>query len=203
MTDLRPRQRLRRRSTGIPLDALVLNAGIMAAPLGRTAQGHEMHFGVNHLAHFLVQDALMPRLREAEARTGAPGRSRRAAPRQHAPRRARRGRPGLAQARIHEKWVVYAASKAENLLLTDERRGGRAVRWRNALHPGIATTNLVRYILPQLTAENRDPEAERASPAGGWWRGWGSGTRTRREDVWLASSEDARRVMGSFSWTRG
>ena len=36
----------------LSLDALVCNAGIMAAPLERTAQGHELHFGVNHLGHF-------------------------------------------------------------------------------------------------------------------------------------------------------
>ena len=40
----------------LSLDALVCNAGIMAAPLERTAQGHELHFGVNHLGHFLLAD---------------------------------------------------------------------------------------------------------------------------------------------------
>ena len=44
--------------SGIPLDVLVLNAGMVAGPLGRTAQGHELMFGVNHLAHFLMQDGM-------------------------------------------------------------------------------------------------------------------------------------------------
>ena len=52
----------------LSLDALVCNAGIMAAPLERTAQGHELHFGVNHLGHFLLADALTPMLRESKGR---------------------------------------------------------------------------------------------------------------------------------------
>ena len=36
----------------------------------------------------------------------------------------------------------------------------------NSFHPGIVTTNLVRYIMPELTAENRDPEVEKESKNG-------------------------------------
>ena len=38
----------------IPLDTLILNAGIMAVPLGQPPQGHSMPVGVD-IAHFLVQ----------------------------------------------------------------------------------------------------------------------------------------------------
>ena len=41
------------------LDLLVNNAGIMVPPLGRTAQGFETQFGVNHLAHFALTAQLM------------------------------------------------------------------------------------------------------------------------------------------------
>src|ERR1700685_2233360 len=38
-----------------PLHILVNNAGVMAVPeLTRTAQGHEMQFGTNHLGHFAL-----------------------------------------------------------------------------------------------------------------------------------------------------
>jgi hypothetical protein len=76
MTDLRASSDYLKafQDSGTPLDVLVLNAGIMAVPLGRTEQGHELHFGVNHLAHFLVQDGLMPQLRATQERTGARGR---------------------------------------------------------------------------------------------------------------------------------
>lgn len=35
--------------TGRPLHLLINNAGVIACPLGRTADGLEMQFGVNHI----------------------------------------------------------------------------------------------------------------------------------------------------------
>jgi protochlorophyllide reductase len=54
---------LRARDT--PIDTLVLNAGLQyagAAEPRRTAQGHELSFGVNHLGHFLLAQQLRPLL---------------------------------------------------------------------------------------------------------------------------------------------
>ena len=49
------------------LDVLVNNAGIAMVPFGRTADGFEMHFGVNHLGHFALTGLLLPFLeRSAE-----------------------------------------------------------------------------------------------------------------------------------------
>ncbi|ORY12373.1 hypothetical protein BCR34DRAFT_563994 [Clohesyomyces aquaticus] len=44
------------------LNILVNNAGIMMTPEGRTADGHELQFGTNHLAHFLLFQLLKPTL---------------------------------------------------------------------------------------------------------------------------------------------
>ncbi|MCT2399407.1 oxidoreductase [Novosphingobium mangrovi (ex Huang et al. 2023)] len=46
------------------LDVLVNNAGVMFPPLQRTAQGHELQFGVNHLAPFALTGLLLPKLSE-------------------------------------------------------------------------------------------------------------------------------------------
>src|SRR5882672_2501960 len=48
-----------------PLHILVNNAGVMASPLMRTAQGWEMQFATNHLGHFGLTLGLEPFLREA------------------------------------------------------------------------------------------------------------------------------------------
>jgi len=41
---------------------LINNAGVMACPLARTAQGFEMQFGTNHMGHFLFTCLLAPAL---------------------------------------------------------------------------------------------------------------------------------------------
>ena len=50
---------------GTPIDALVLNAGVVRRDVdGRTADGFETTFGVNHLAHYLLLRLLLADLAE-------------------------------------------------------------------------------------------------------------------------------------------
>ena len=51
------------------LHLLVNNAGVMATPLGQTADGFETQMGTNHLGHFLLTSLLLDLLR-----AGAPAR---------------------------------------------------------------------------------------------------------------------------------
>lgn len=46
-----------------PLHLLVNNAGVMLCPLEYTKDGHEMHFGTNHLGHFLLTELMLPNLK--------------------------------------------------------------------------------------------------------------------------------------------
>lgn len=48
------------------VDVLVNNAEVMWCPLWRTAQRHELQFGVNHLGHFALTGMLMPLLLRSE-----------------------------------------------------------------------------------------------------------------------------------------
>ncbi|MFI1461568.1 SDR family NAD(P)-dependent oxidoreductase [Nocardia carnea] len=48
---------------GVPIDALILNAGLVRADTDRrTADGFETTFAVNHLAHYLILRLLLPAL---------------------------------------------------------------------------------------------------------------------------------------------
>jgi NAD(P)-dependent dehydrogenase (short-subunit alcohol dehydrogenase family) len=49
-----------------PLDILINNAGIMAAPLTRDSRGYESQFAINHLGHFQLTARLWTALRMAK-----------------------------------------------------------------------------------------------------------------------------------------
>ncbi|XP_055715678.1 retinol dehydrogenase 13-like [Phlebotomus papatasi] len=48
------------------LDVLINNAGVFYAPYLLTKEGHEMHFGVNYLGHFLLTNLLLDTLKKSE-----------------------------------------------------------------------------------------------------------------------------------------
>ena len=48
------------KETGLALDILINNAGVMACPEMRTPNGWEMQFAVNQIGHFVLTTELMP-----------------------------------------------------------------------------------------------------------------------------------------------
>ncbi|CAI6089580.1 unnamed protein product [Clonostachys chloroleuca] len=54
------------------LDILMLNAGIIMAPLGKTQDGYEVHFGTNYMGHALLTKLLLPTIEKTIATRESP-----------------------------------------------------------------------------------------------------------------------------------
>jgi NAD(P)-dependent dehydrogenase (short-subunit alcohol dehydrogenase family) len=118
------------------LDVLINNAGVMALPKTRTADGFEMQIGTNHLGHFALTNLLLPHITDRVVTVASAAH--------------RFGRIDLDdlnfERRRYERWTAYGQSKLANLLFTLElqRRldeAGSPVR-ATAAHPGWASTGL-------------------------------------------------------------
>ena len=121
------------------LDLLINNAGLMAPPRRRTADGFELQFGTNHLGHFALTGLLI------EAMAGRE--DARVVTLSSTMHRAGRIRFGDLQGeRLYFRWTAYGQSKLANLLFALEldrhlRAAGSTIS-SMAAHPGWAATNL-------------------------------------------------------------
>ncbi len=117
------------------LDVLVNNAGVMATPEQRTADGFELQIGTNHLGHFALTNLLLPRISDRVV-TLASG----------AHRMGQIRFDDLNWQQGYNSWRAYGQSKLANLLFTLElqRRLSESdtVVRAVAAHPGWAATNL-------------------------------------------------------------
>jgi len=122
------------------LHTLCNNAGVMAIPYCRTADGFEMQFGTNHLGHFALTGLLLDRL--LAAADGA----RVVTVSSNAHKMGGIRFDDLQWTRGYRKWRAYGQSKLANLLFAFElqRRieaaGAKLISV--ACHPGYAATNL-------------------------------------------------------------
>jgi NAD(P)-dependent dehydrogenase (short-subunit alcohol dehydrogenase family) len=121
---------------------LANNAGVMACPFGKTADGFELQFGTNHLGHFLMTGLIAPSLLR-----GAPARIVSVSSRGHHLSPVVFDDIHFEQ-RPYDKWSSYGQSKTANILFAVElerRLGSRGVH-ANAIHPGTIATELSRHM---------------------------------------------------------
>ena len=129
--------RLRAEHDGI--DLLINNAGVMATPRRRTADGFELHFGTNHLGHFALTGLVIDMLEgrdNARVVTLSSG----------VHRFGRIAFDNLGGDRRYFRWRAYGQSKLANLLFAlelDRRLRAAGSKTKSiAAHPGWAATNL-------------------------------------------------------------
>jgi retinol dehydrogenase-12 len=171
-------------AAGRPLHVLLNNAGVVNLHRETTIDGRETTFAVNHLAHFLLTELLLPRLKES-----APARIVNVASDAHAQAGGRLDFDDLDSSRSYSVMRVYGKSKLANILFTRElarRLEGSGVT-ANCLHPGFVGSNFARnngaiagVVMTLLRPFARSPE---------------KGAETA---VYLASSPEVEGVSGKY-----
>jgi len=131
------------------IDLLINNAGVMATPLERTADGFELQLETNHLSHFLLTRLLMPSL----LRSASP-RIVNLTSNGHGISDIIWDDPNYRE-RPYNDWESYGQSKTANVLFTTElqRRFGPQGVQSYAVHPGVVGTDLFRYLSDEAQAQ--------------------------------------------------
>jgi NAD(P)-dependent dehydrogenase (short-subunit alcohol dehydrogenase family) len=139
------------KALNLPLNILINNAGVMACPFGKTKDGHELQFGTNHLAHFLLTELLLPVMKQTAKDTGVQGRIVIVASSGHDltyPQGIRFDK--LDSEEGYDAYRAYGQSKLANLLYAKELakrlKEENANVIVNALHPGVIQTGLARHM---------------------------------------------------------
>lgn len=177
-----------------PLHMLVNNAGVMACPELRTAEGHELQFGVNHLGHWLLATSLLPALERAAQGMGEAARIVSVSSIAH--RRSDihwddvdyRRRP-------YDRWEAYGQSKTACALLAIAATGRLAERGVvcNALNPGGAMTGLMRHLSAAEMRANGWLDAQGRPPAR-----WRSAAQCAATATWAATAPALRNLGGLY-----
>ena len=125
---------------GKPFDLVIANAGVMACPFGKTADGFETQFGTNHLGHFVLVNRIASLMKPGSRLVNLSSAGHRYSdvdlddPNfEHTP---------------YDPWVAYGRSKTANILFAvefDRRHKAEGVR-AAAVHPGGIQTELSRHI---------------------------------------------------------
>eukprot|EP01134_Creolimax_fragrantissima_P003225 CFRG3225T1 len=126
------------KKTGLVLDAIIANAGIMAVPTLELVHGYEKQFFTNHIGHFMLVTELLDSLAEdgrvvslsSFAHFNAPW--------------VGIDFDNLKGEKSYSPYVAYGRSKMANLLFVKSlaKRFEGTKRTANAVHPGVIYTNL-------------------------------------------------------------
>ncbi|GMI76484.1 hypothetical protein like AT4G23420 [Hibiscus trionum] len=137
-------------STGLPLNILVNNAGIMATPFKLSKDGIELQFATNHVGHFLLTHLLLETMKKTAHGSKTEGRIVNVSSRRH----KFSYQEGIRFNKINDQsgynsLSAYGQSKLANVLHANElarhlKEDGAAIT-ANSLHPGAISTNLFRY----------------------------------------------------------
>ncbi|EXB37336.1 Short-chain dehydrogenase TIC 32 [Morus notabilis] len=136
-------------SSGLPLNILINNAGIMGAPFALSEDNIEMHFATNHLGHFLLTNLLLDTMKKTSRKSSREGRIVNVSSEAHRFTCSE----GIAFDKINDKssykiMQAYGQSKLANILHSNELsrilKSEEVNITSNSVHPGAVATNILR-----------------------------------------------------------
>jgi NAD(P)-dependent dehydrogenase (short-subunit alcohol dehydrogenase family) len=130
-------------SDGQPFDSIIANAGVMATPFGRTADGFELQFGTNYLGHFAFINRIERLLRDNGRLVVLSSQAHRVAD-------VDLDDPNF-ERQTYDRFVAYGRSKTATSLFAvefDRRHRDRGIRAASVM-PGNSLTDLPRHFSQQ------------------------------------------------------
>jgi NAD(P)-dependent dehydrogenase (short-subunit alcohol dehydrogenase family) len=180
---------------GRPFDVVIANAGVMATPFGKTADGFETQFGTNHLGHFVFVNRIAELMRPGARLVNLSSAGHRRAD-------VDLDDPNFERT-PYDPFIAYGRSKTANILFAVEfdRRHKASGVSATAVHPGGIDTQLSRHMPPggtqkmleRINAENlaagRPPFKMKSLPQGAATSVWAA-VFARAEEVGGRYCED-------------
>lgn len=177
---------------GRPFDVIITNAGVMAAPFGKTEDGFETQFGTNHLGHFTFVNRIASLIKDG-------GRLVSLASSGHRFSNVDLDDPNFDRG-DYEPWTAYGRSKTANILFAvefDRRHRDRGIR-AAALHPGGIHTELARHLddgALEALVERINAAAREAGGENFEFKSIPQGAAT---SVWAAAVADPAEIGGRY-----
>ena len=179
-------------AVGRRFNAIIANAGVMATPFGRTADGFETQFGTNHLGHFVLINRLAPLIADGGRLVNLSSNGHRTAD-------VDLDDPNFERTE-YDPWVAYGRSKTANALFAvefDRRHRDRGVR-ACAVMPGISFTSLARHLTQDDVAALSESIASARADAGLPPMEFKTLPEAAATSVWAAAVADGDEVGGRY-----
>ncbi|HKR90466.1 MAG TPA: SDR family oxidoreductase, partial [Phenylobacterium sp.] len=141
-------------TAGRPFDLVIANAGVMATPFGRTADGFETQFGTNHLGHFVLVNRIAGLIAPGGRFVGLSSAAHRFSD-------VNLDDPSFEHTE-YTPFGAYGRSKTANVLFAvefDRRQKARGLR-AAAVHPGVIRTELGRHMDPAFFTQTLEKQPD-------------------------------------------
>ena len=173
-------------------DIVIANAGVMACPQGKTADGFETQFGTNHLGHFVFVNRIASLIKPGGRFVSLSSAGHRFAdvdledPNfEHTP---------------YSEFGAYGRSKTANALFAlefDRRHKAQGIR-AASVHPGGIQTELGRHMTPELTQQMISSITSANAAAGKPAFSFKSIPQGAATSVWAAVVAPAEEIGGQY-----